>query len=72
MASNRITARQSFHRIWIAGKKSLVKRATGCFPFNHIEDDDLFIAVINQIEICPQIINKPEEMLLNSFEVNED
>ena len=27
MASNRIRARQSFHRIWIAGKKSLVKRA---------------------------------------------
>ena len=27
MASNEITARQSFHRIWIAGKKSLVKRA---------------------------------------------
>ena len=27
MASNRITARRSFHRIWIAGKKSLVKRA---------------------------------------------
>ena len=29
MASNRITARRSFHRIWIAGKKSLVKRAPG-------------------------------------------
>ena len=27
MASNGITARRSFHRIWIAGKKSLVKRA---------------------------------------------
>ena len=27
MASNGITARRSFHRIWIAGKKSLVTRA---------------------------------------------
>ena len=27
VASNGITARWSFHRIWIAGKKSLVKRA---------------------------------------------
>ena len=27
MASNAITARRIFHRIWIAGKKSLVKRA---------------------------------------------
>ena len=27
MASNGITARRIFHRIWIAGKKSLVKRA---------------------------------------------
>ena len=27
MASNGITARRSFHRIWIAGKKPLVKRA---------------------------------------------
>ena len=29
MASNRITARRSLHRICIAGKKSLVKRAPG-------------------------------------------
>ena len=29
MAGNRITARWSFHRIWIAGKKSLGKRAPG-------------------------------------------
>ena len=29
MASNGITARRSFHRIWIAGKKSLVKWAPG-------------------------------------------
>ena len=29
MASNGITARRIFHRIWIAGKKSLVKRAPG-------------------------------------------
>ena len=29
MASNGITARRSFDRIWIAGKKSLVKRAPG-------------------------------------------
>ena len=29
MASNGITARWSCHRIWIAGKKSLVKRAPG-------------------------------------------
>ena len=29
MASNGITARRSFHRIWIAGKKLLVKRAPG-------------------------------------------
>ena len=27
MPSNAITVRRSFHRIWIAGKKSLVKRA---------------------------------------------
>ena len=27
MASNRVMARRSFHRIWIAGKKALVKRA---------------------------------------------
>ena len=26
MASNRVMARRSFHRIWIAGKKTLVKR----------------------------------------------
>ena len=29
MASNRVMARRSFHRIWIAGKKPLVKRAPG-------------------------------------------
>ena len=29
MAGNGITARQSFHRIWIAGKKSFVKWAPG-------------------------------------------
>ena len=29
MASNRTTARRSFHRIWIAGNKPLVKRAPG-------------------------------------------
>ena len=29
MTDNGITARRSFHRIWIAGKKSLVKRAPG-------------------------------------------
>ena len=29
MASNGIIARRSFHRIWITGKKSLVKRAPG-------------------------------------------
>ena len=29
MASNRITARRNFRRIWIAGKKWLVKRAPG-------------------------------------------
>ena len=29
MASNGIMARRSFHRIWIAGKKPLVKRAPG-------------------------------------------
>ena len=29
MASKDITARWSFHRIWIAGKKLLVKRALG-------------------------------------------
>ena len=29
MASNGITARRSSHRIWIPGKKSLVKRAPG-------------------------------------------
>ena len=27
MDSNRVMARLSFHRIWIAGKKTLVKRA---------------------------------------------
>ena len=31
MASNGIAARRSFHRIWIAGKKSLVKRAPGAW-----------------------------------------
>ena len=29
MASNRVMARRSFHRIWIAGKKTLVKRDPG-------------------------------------------
>ena len=29
MASNRVMARRIFHRIWIAGKKTLVKRAPG-------------------------------------------
>ena len=29
MAGNGITARQSFHRIWISGKKSVLKRASG-------------------------------------------
>ena len=28
MASNRVMARRGFHRIWIAGKKTLVKRAS--------------------------------------------
>ena len=31
MASNGITARRNFHRIWIAGKKPLVKWAPGVF-----------------------------------------
>ena len=34
MASNGITARRSFHRIWIAGKKSLVKRAPAVITLN--------------------------------------
>ena len=29
MASNGITARRNLYRIWIAGKKSLVKRTPG-------------------------------------------
>ena len=29
MASNRVMARRNFHRIWIAGKKPLLKRAPG-------------------------------------------
>ena len=34
MASNGITARRSFHRIWIAGKKPLVKRAPVFYIYN--------------------------------------
>ena len=33
VANNRITARQSFHRIWIACTESFVKRASGLFSF---------------------------------------
>ena len=45
---------------------------TGLFPFNHIEEDDLFIAEINKIEICPEIINISDRMLVYPFEINED
>ena len=45
---------------------------TGLFPFNHIKDGDIFIAEINKIEICPEIINISVGMLFNPFEVNED
>ena len=39
MASNGVMARRSFHRIWMAGKKTLVKRAPGhCFEFLLIMD----------------------------------
>ena len=34
MASNGITAKQIFQRIWIAGKISLVKRAPGINIYN--------------------------------------
>ena len=45
---------------------------TELFPFNHIEEEDLFIAEINKIEICPEIINISDGMLFNPFEVNAD
>ena len=42
MASNGITARRSFHRIWIAGNKPLVKRAPGhyqrCTTLTEMQD----------------------------------
>ena len=44
----------------------------GLFPFNHIEEEDLFIAEINKIEICPETIKVFDGMLFNAFEVNED
>ena len=46
MASNGITARRSFHRIWIAGKKTLVKRGPG--PTKHTQ----YLALIGQLSWC--------------------
>ena len=54
MASNGITARLNFHRIWIAGKKSLVKRAPGntfikgqsLGPKNVIDKHNIFLSEI--------------------------
>ena len=43
----------------------------GLLWFNHIEEDDLFIAEISKIEICPETINISDWMLFNPFEVNE-
>ena len=36
MASNGITTMRSFHRIWVAGQKSLMKRAAGITSFNRL------------------------------------
>ena len=46
MADNGITARRSFHRIWIADKKSLVKRA----PVQ-VSLDDVDIAFVQKIDV---------------------
>ena len=41
MASNGVMARRSFHRIWIAGKKPLVKRAPGTQP--KLMNEDVYV-----------------------------
>ena len=46
MASNRVTARQSFHRIWIAGKNLLVKQT----PETHCTNDFPWL-FLNRTEI---------------------
>ena len=41
MASNGVKGRRSFHRIWITGKKTLVKRAPGQHKSTHCPLGDL-------------------------------
>ena len=56
MASNGVMARRSFHRIWIAGIKTLVKRAPGVFRCEpnmchiHIDIYLLFFVLLSDSE----------------------
>ena len=49
MASNGITARWSFHRVWIAGKISCVKRAPG--PLNSVPSYLIKSVFLNTIDM---------------------
>ena len=42
------------------------------FPFNHIEDDQLFVAEINTFGLNAVSINSSLDLLFNPFELNED
>ena len=42
------------------------------FPFNHIEDDKLFVAEINTFGLNAVSINSSFDLLFNPFELNED
>ena len=63
MASNGITARRSFHRIWITGKKPLVKRALDCIIIAHVRaarillylDSEYIKPLVKQIVVIIEI-----------------
>ena len=42
------------------------------FPFNQIDDDDMFVMEVNQLDVCTRTIESLTKILFNSFELNDD
>ena len=63
MASNRITTRRSFNRVWIAGKKLLVKRAPGPYAL------ESYLLSMEAIGLCKSLnLSQHQEVgLLNQI-----
>ena len=42
------------------------------FPFNQIDDDDMFVLEVNQLDVCTRTIESLTEILFNPFELSDD